>query len=98
MNVSDLPEFEQTKFLGSDEHTAAYLTAIVKEDDAGLRAGRRRPSRGKIGVAGHSGVAREALHKAFALSSNRCCDAVSCVCAAIGVRFFGSTGGHDLVR
>jgi DNA-binding phage protein len=36
INVSELPEFDATKYLSSEEDIAAYLTAVVQENDSAL--------------------------------------------------------------
>jgi probable addiction module antidote protein len=38
INVSELPEFDATKYLSSEEDIAAYLTAVIQENDSALLA------------------------------------------------------------
>ena len=39
IRVSDLPEFDAAKYLGSHEAIAEYLTAAIEDGDPGLVAG-----------------------------------------------------------
>jgi len=36
INLSELPEFDATKYLSSEEDIAAYLTAVIQENDSAL--------------------------------------------------------------
>ena len=39
-SLSDLPEFDASRYLDSEEAIAEYLTAILEEDDPALLAAR----------------------------------------------------------
>lgn len=87
--VSELPEFDAAEYLNSDEDVAAYLTAVLAENDPALLAaalGDIARSRGMTQVAKDSGITREALYKALRPGSEPRFDTVSRVCAALGVR------------
>ena len=87
--VSELPEFDATEHLNSEEDVAAYLTTVLEENDPALLAaalGDIARSRGMTQVAKDSGITREALYKALRPGSSPRFDTVSRVCAALGVR------------
>jgi len=89
IKVDDLPEFEATSYLDSEEAIAAYLTDILEANDAGLLAaalGDIARARGMTEIAKSAGIAREALYKALRSGSAPRFDTVSRVCAALGVR------------
>jgi probable addiction module antidote protein len=89
IKVSELPEFDAAEYLGSEEDVAAYLTAVLEENDAALLAaalGDIARARGMTQVAKDSGITREALYKALRPGSEPRFDTVSRVCAALGVR------------
>ena len=53
--VSELAEFDASEFLNSDEDVAAYLTAVLEENDQALLAAalvHRQPRRAGIGPGG----------------------------------------------
>jgi probable addiction module antidote protein len=89
IKVSELPEFDAAEYLNSKEDMAAYLTAVLEENDPALLAaalGDIARSRGMTQIAKDSGITREALYKALRPGSQPRFDTVSRVCAAIGVR------------
>jgi probable addiction module antidote protein len=89
LKVSDLPEFDAAEYLSSDEEVAAYLTAVLEENDAALLAaalGDIARSRGMTQISKDSGITREALYKALRPGSEPRFDTVNRVCAALGVR------------
>lgn len=89
IKVSELPEFDAAEYLNSEEDVAAYLTAVLEENDPALLAaalGDVARSRGMTQVAKDSGITREALYKALRPGSSPRFDTVSRVCAALGVR------------
>jgi probable addiction module antidote protein len=95
--VSELPEFDASEYLSSEEDVAAYLTTILEENDAALLAaalGDIARSRGMTQVAKDSGITREALYKALRPGSEPRFDTVSRVCAALGVRLVAQPA-HD---
>ncbi|MBC5766600.1 addiction module antidote protein [Ramlibacter albus] len=89
IKAEDLPEFDPTQYLDSEEAIAAYLTDILAAGDAGLLAaalGDIARARGMSEIAKSSGMTREALYKALRPDSAPRFDTVSRVCAALGVR------------
>lgn len=89
IKVSELPEFDAAEYLNTDEDLAAYLTAILEENDPSLLAaalGDIARARGMTQVAKDSGITREALYKALRPGSEPRFDTLSRVCAALGVR------------
>jgi len=87
--VAELPTFDAAEYLKSDEDVAAYLTAVLEENDPSLLAaalGDIARSRGMTQIAKDSGITREALYKALRPGSEPRFDTVSRVCAALGVR------------
>lgn len=89
IKVSELPEFDATEYLDSEEDVAAYLTTILEENDPALLAaalGDIARARGMSEIAKLAGITREALYKALRPDSAPRFDTVSRVCAALGVR------------
>lgn len=89
LKVSELPEFDAAEYLNSEEDVAAYLTAVLEEDDPALLAaaiGDIARARGMSQVAKDAGIAREALYKALRPGSQPRFETISRVCAALGVR------------
>jgi probable addiction module antidote protein len=89
IKVNDLPEFDATPYLDSEEAVAAYLTDILEANDAGLLAaalGDIARARGMTEIAKTAGITREALYKALRPGSEPRFDTVNRVCAALGVR------------
>ncbi len=89
IKVSELPEFDAAEYLNNEEDVAAYLTAVLEENDPALLAaaiGDIARARGMSQVAKDSGIAREALYKALRPGSEPRFETIRRVCAALGVR------------
>ncbi|MDR0634216.1 MAG: putative addiction module antidote protein [Azoarcus sp.] len=89
IKVCDLPEFDPSEHLTNEEDIAAYLDAILEENDAALLAaalGDIARARGMTEIAKASGLSREALYKALRPGSQPRFETVSRVCAALGVK------------
>jgi probable addiction module antidote protein len=89
IKVSELPEFDVAEHLNSEEDVAAYLTAVLEENDPALLAaalGDIARARGMSQVATDSGITREALYKALRPGSEPRFETIRRVCAALGVR------------
>lgn len=97
IRVSELSEFDAAEYLNNDEEVAAYLTAVLEENDASLLAaalGDIARARGMTQVAKDSGITREALYKALRPGSEPRFDTISRVCAALGVRLVAEPDNH----
>lgn len=89
IKVDDLPAFDATPYLDSDETIAAYLTDILQANDAGLLSaalGDIARARGMTDIAKAAGITREGLYKALRPGSAPRLDTVNRGCTALGVR------------
>ena len=89
IRIADLPDFDPAEHLKSEEDVAAYLTAIIEENDPALLAaalGDIARARGMSEIAKSSGITREALYKALRPNAQPRFDTISRVCEALGVR------------
>ncbi|HPA48300.1 MAG TPA: putative addiction module antidote protein [bacterium] len=89
IKIADLPEFDITEHLDSEEAIAAYLSAVIEENDPSELAhalGTVARARGMSQVAKDAGLAREALYKALRPGAQPRFDTVQRVCAALGVK------------
>lgn len=89
IKVQDLPEFDATEYLDSEQAMAEYLTAMLESNDPALLAaalGDIARARGMSEIAKASGLTREALYKALRPNAQPRFDTISRVCAALGVR------------
>ena len=89
ISVADLPEFDITEHLDSEEAIAAYLTMVIEENDPSELAhalGVVARARGMTQVAREAGLAREALYKALRPNAHPRFETVAKVCAALGVK------------
>jgi probable addiction module antidote protein len=89
IKAKDLPVFDGSRYLDSEEAIAAYLTDILEAGDSGLLAaalGDIARARGMTEIAKASGIAREALYRALRADSEPRFSTVSRVCSALGVR------------
>ena len=87
--IADLPEFDPVEHLKNEKDVAAYLTAIIEENDPALLAaalGDIARARGMSEIAKTSGMTREALYKALRPNAQPRFDTISRVCEALGVR------------
>ena len=87
--VADLPEFDATPYLDSEEAIAAYLTDILEANDSALLAaalGDIARARGMTEIARASGLTREALYKALRPDAQPRYDTIAKVCGALGVK------------
>lgn len=89
VKVSELPDFDFSEHLDSDQAVAEYLTAILEDNDPALLAaalGDIARARGMTEIAKASGLTREALYKALRPDAQPRFDTVARVCAALGVK------------
>ncbi|MGE0556884.1 MAG: addiction module antidote protein [Burkholderiales bacterium] len=89
IRVADLPEFDATEYLDSEEAIAEYLTAMIEGGDPAMLAaalGDIARARGMSEIAAASGLTREALYKALRPDAQPRFDTINRVCAALGIR------------
>jgi probable addiction module antidote protein len=89
IKVSDLPDFDITEHLDSEQAISEYLTIVLEENDASALAaalGSIAKARGMTDVAKSSGITREALYKALRPDSQPRFETISKVCQALGVK------------
>ena len=94
IDVANLPEFDASQFLDSDEAVAAYLNDILQANDSALLAaafGDIARARGMAEIARNAGLTREALYKALRPQVQPRFETVQRVCAALGVRLVAVT-------
>jgi len=73
IKVSELPVFDAANYLDGDEMIAAYLAAVMEDDDPALLAaalGDIARARGMTQLARETGLAREALYRSLSPSGN----------------------------
>ena len=89
IRAADLPDFDFSEHLDSEQAIADYLTVILEENDPALLAaalGDIARARGMSEIAKASGTTREALYKALRPDAQPRFDTVNRVCAALGVK------------
>jgi probable addiction module antidote protein len=89
IKVADLPEFDITEHLDSEQAIAEYLSIVLEEGDSSELAhalGVAARARGMSEIAKQSGLSREALYKALRADAQPRFETISRVCAALGVK------------
>jgi probable addiction module antidote protein len=89
IKIADLPEFDITEYLDSDQAIAEYLSIVLEENDPAALAealGSIARARGMTEIARASGLTREALYKALRPGASPRFDTISKVCKALGVK------------
>lgn len=89
IKVEELPEFDITEYLTSEEEIAAYLTTVLEEKNPALLTaalGDIARARGMTQVAKDAGIAREALYEALRPGSEPRFEIIIRICTALGVR------------
>jgi probable addiction module antidote protein len=89
IKVSDLPMFDVADYLDSEEMIAAYLAAVMEDEDPALLAaalGDVARARGMTPLARDSGLAREALYRSLSASGNPSFATVNKVMHALGLK------------
>ena len=89
INVNDLPDFDVTLYLDSEQAIAEYLTVVLEDNDPSLLAaalGDIARARGMSEIAKASGITREALYRALRPNASPRFDTINKVCQALGVR------------
>ncbi len=89
VKVADLPSFDAADYLDSEEAIAAYLNAIMEENDDALLAsalGDIAKARGMAQIAKDAGIGRESLYKALREGANPRYDTIAKVIQALGLK------------
>ena len=88
--------WDASEYLETEEDIAAYLNAVVDEDDPALlqaALGDIAKARGMTSVAKEAGVSRESLYKSLSASGNPSFKTISKVCRALNLQMsFKPTG------
>lgn len=89
IKASELPVFDAAHYLDSPEMMAAYLAAVMEDDDPALLAaalGDVARARGMTQLARDCGLAREALYRSLSPAGNPSFVTVSKVMRALGLK------------
>jgi probable addiction module antidote protein len=89
IKIADLPEFDITEHLDSDQAIAEYITVVLEEDDPALLAaalGDIARTKGMTEIARPAGMSRESLYKALRPNAQPRFDTIVKVCKALGIR------------
>lgn len=89
IRAADLPNFDITELLQTDEDIAEYLTVVIEDGDPAMLAvtlGDIARARGMTQIAKDSGITREALYRALRTGSSPRFETIARVCKALGVR------------
>lgn len=87
--IEDFPRFDAAEHLQDEEDIAAYLTAVLEENDASALAqalGTVARARGMNEIAKAAGLGRESLYKALRPDAQPRFDTIVRVCKALGVK------------
>lgn len=85
----EITDWDASEYLESSEDIAAYLNAVVEEDDPALlqaALGDIAKARGMSGVAAQANLGRESLYKALREGASPSFKTISKVAQALGVR------------
>jgi probable addiction module antidote protein len=94
LKLSDLAEFDPSKYLDDDEAVAEYVRLAIEDGSPGLLAaalGDVARARGMTQVARAAGLTREALYKALRPEAHPRFDTIQRVCKALGVKLTATT-------
>ena len=89
VKIADLPVFDMTDYLDSEQAISEYLTIVIEENDPAELAhalGVIAKARGMTQIAKDAGITREALYKALRPNSSPRFDTINRVCHALGVK------------
>lgn len=84
-----ITEFDASVYLDNEETIAAYLSAVLEEDDPSVflaAIGHVAKARGMTSIAKETGLGRESLYKAFAPGSKPRYETVQKVLHSLGVK------------
>ena len=94
IKLSELAEFDPSKYLDDDEAIADYIRLAIEDGDPGLLAaalGDIARARGMTQVAQSAGLTREALYKALRPEAHPRFDTIQKVWKALGVKLTATT-------
>lgn len=89
IRIADLPDFDPAEYLNDEADIAAYLTAILENNDSALlmaALGDIARARGMSEIAKASGITREALYRALRPDAQPRFETIRRVCTALGVK------------
>ncbi|WP_310384781.1 addiction module antidote protein [Roseateles sp.] len=89
IKIGDLPDFDFTEHLDSEQAIAEYLSLVLEDGDPALLAaalGDIAKARGMTQVAKDAGIGRESLYKALRPGAQPRFDTVQRVCKALGLK------------
>lgn len=89
ISVSDLPEFDLSAYLDSNQAIIDYLNIVLEEGDATELAhalGVIARACGMTEIANAAGITREALYKALRPNAQPRFETIAKVCKALGVK------------
>jgi probable addiction module antidote protein len=89
IKLSELAEFDPSKYLDDDEAVAEYIRMAIEDGTPGLLAaalGDVARARGMTQVAEAAGLTREALYKALRHDAQPRFDTIQKVCKALGIK------------
>ena len=89
VKIADLPVFDMTDYLDSEQAISEYLTIVIEENDPAELAhalGVIAKARGMTQIAKDAGITREALYKALRPNSSPRFHTINRVCHALGVK------------
>ena len=87
--IAQLADFDPAEHLKTEADMAAYLSAIIEENDPALLAaamGDIAKSRGMTAIAQSAGIGREALYEALRPGAQPRFDTIARVCTALGLK------------
>ena len=96
--VEDLPEFDLSEHLKTDEDIAAYLSVVLEDEDSSELThalGVIARARGMAEVARAAGLTREALYKALRHNTQPRFDTIARVCRALGLKLTTQVQAHQ---
>lgn len=97
IRIADLPDFDMSQHLNSEEDIAAYMTVVLEENDPSLLAaalGDIARARGMTDLAKAAGMTREALYKALRPGAHPRFETINRVCNALGVKLVAQPAHH----
>ena len=96
--VEDLPEFDLSEHLKTDEDIAAYLSVVLEDEDSSELTHALcviARARGMAEVARAAGLTREALYKALRPNTQPRFDTIARVCRALGLKLTTQVQAHQ---